>query len=112
MNKENQEALAKLNKYLEAGGLLKIITNMHACGAGKHIDMVPDKAKFKVICDAFEHPRTDPRHFVIHDAVRLEMLAKREGKEQQVRVHTAERDHTTGQPVNVLKRLLEVSVMG
>ena len=111
MNDVNKEALAKLKKFLEAGGLLKIITNEHACGGGKHPDFTGWNQK---ACDSFKHPRTDPRHFVIHDAVRLEMMATREGKEQQVRVYSDAKfgDHTTGQPMNVLKRLLQVSVMG
>lgn len=98
---ESKQAILQLEALVIVPGALRIITNQHNCGGGKH----PTIGKFsEAKCAAFEHPLTDPRHFVIHDVVRVEGPNHR----GEYRAFTEEGDHCTGQPEAVLARLLEV----
>jgi len=78
-------------------GTLKIITNAHTCG----VDLVPRDTADLMLCAQYQYPVTDPRHFVLHDVVKLE---SREDK-GRVRVYSAEGDYTEGKPEAVLSRL-------
>ncbi|KKM69529.1 hypothetical protein LCGC14_1449880 [marine sediment metagenome] len=81
-----------LKALAQEPGALRIITNEcapKACNASGH-----DESLFKL---------TDPRHFIVHDVVRLEGPNSR----GQFKAHSAEGDWCQGQPEAVLARLLE-----
>lgn len=98
-------AIAQLEALAGVPGALRVITNEHACGGGKH----PDIAGFDpAACEAYEYSLKDPRHFVIHDVVRLEGPNHR----GQYTAYTDEGDYTIGQPEALLARLLEAGAVG
>ncbi len=94
---DNAQAMKELGALLKVGGALRIITSEHACGSP-----TPATAAELKRCDAYEHPRTHPAHFVIHDVVRLEALHN-----GQVRAWSEEGDYTDGEPSPLLRRLQE-----
>ncbi|KKM82273.1 hypothetical protein LCGC14_1321220 [marine sediment metagenome] len=86
-----------LKALAQEPGALRIITNECAsksCNASGH-----NESLFKL---------TDPRHFVIHDVVRLEGPNHR----GQFKAHSAEGDWCQGQPEALLPRLLEAGKAG
>lgn len=94
----NEElALAQLAALQEVPGALRVITSEHACGGGPN-------GEDREACDAFEFSTKDPRHFVRHDVIGVELYD--DGK---VRAWTAEGDWCGGFPVPVLSRLLEAN---
>lgn len=96
----DKQAVKQLKALKSVSGALRIITNEHNCGGGTH----PRVGKFsEAKCAAFEHPMTDPRHFVIHEVTSIEGPNRR----GQYRAFTEAGDHCTGQPVALLSRLLE-----
>lgn len=94
---DRSQAIWTLRELAKKPGALRIITNECAapsCYAGSH-----DEGTFKL---------TDPRHFVVHDVVRLEGP----NHKGQFRAHSAEGDWTLGQPEALLARLLEAGGAG
>jgi hypothetical protein len=112
----NDAALEQLNALIKIPGALRIITRMHKCqqSAGDHMKgaVDPSDAGFdQALCDTFEFPTTDPRHFVWHDVENLEVTAR-----GRIRVYSAPyatragrdgRDFTEGYAGDVLRRLME-----
>lgn len=99
---EESAHLKRLRALLD-NDKLKIITCEHACGGGKH----PDFAGFNTAtCAAFKFPVTNPRHFVIHDVVKVE-----EGAKNKCRAYSAEEfgDICIGLPDALIKRLQQWS---
>ena len=103
-----ETAFAKrLHALCSAGGVLRIITNEHACGGGVH----PSKEPFDAaVCEAFEFDKKKPRHFVVHDVVKIE------GPDAKGRYHAysdpEHGDWTYGMPSALLKRLQEANQAG
>ena len=92
----------RLRALCEAGGVLRIITNEHACGAGKH----PSIEGFNSdTCVAFAHDLRDPRHFVIHDVIDVQ------GPDHKgnYRALSAEGDWTYGRAHSLIVRLQEAN---
>jgi len=99
---DNNEARQTLDNMLPTG-ILKIITNEHACGGGQHPDI---NGFVQDICNAFKFPITDARHFVVHDVISFEDLAKN----NLMAAHTSEGDICMGYPIDLLRRLTEASL--
>ena len=99
---DNAQALKQLKALLKVGGALQIITAEHACGANAR---GPADAKEEKVCDAYTYPTTHPKHFVIHEAMKLQ--EKLPSTPNQIRLYSKEGDWTQGQPSAVLSRLLE-----
>ena len=97
---DNAQATKELKVLLDVGGALRIITSEHACGSP-----TPTTAVERKRCDTYEHPKTHPAHFVIHDVVRLEAIDR-----GYVRAWSEEGDYTYGEPGAVLKRLQKAGV--
>lgn len=85
---ENDIAAAQLDALIAVPGALRVITS--------------EEAK-----DANKYPPTDPRHYVIHDVVRIEDHPTHKGA---IRAYTAEGDFCEGYPRDVLKRLQQWQV--
>ncbi len=100
---EKAEAITRLQELLGQGEL-KIITNEHDCGAGKHPTMKPWNPQK---CEKYKHPNTDPRHFVIHVVTGLGPARGGAGKKGQWRATTEAGDFCQGQPEALLSRLTE-----
>jgi hypothetical protein len=102
MSLTNDEALAQLKALLAVSGALKVITNEHACGAGKHPALAGFDAKK---CEAAQkvRPLFDVRHFVLHNVTAIE------GPDKKGRVYarTKEGDYCYGEPSAVLARVTE-----
>lgn len=97
----SETTLKQLEALVEIPGALRVITNEHACGGGKH----PSDPGFNhEACAAFEADLSKPEHFVIHDVVSIE------GPDHKGRytAFTDEGDWCMGQPEALLKRLTEV----
>lgn len=95
-------ALAQLRGLVAIPGALKVITAEHRCGIpSEHVG--PVGAVEEAQCFAYPQPVSSPRHYVIHDVVRLE------GPNEQGRCRalTAEGDWCAGRPAALLKRLQE-----
>lgn len=83
------EARDMLYKMVKVEGLLRIITNQCVspnCKGDSH--------------DESEYHLTDPRHFVVHEVVKLE-----ERPDGTMLAHSAEGDWTWGLPEALLRRL-------
>jgi hypothetical protein len=76
-------ARQQLDALIEVPGALKIITS--------------EETK-----DGRGYPVTDPRHYVLHDVVRLEEIPS---QPNQIRAWSAEGDYTQGSVAAVLRRL-------
>ncbi len=99
---DRKQAIWTLQELLRKPGTLRIITAecaSKACTGAPTSPTGHDEGLFKA---------KDPRHFIIHDVVRLE----RPNRRGQVRAHSAEGDWTLGQPEAVLARLLEAGGAG
>ena len=118
MAKESAYA-KRLRALLAEGGALRIITNEHACGAGKHPDIEgfdAEKCAAFLVEETDEEgdvflgpcPLTDPRHFVIHDVIEIEGP----GSNGAYRARSAEGDLTLGSAETLVKRLQEASAAG
>jgi len=98
----SNQAIRTLQELLRKPGTLRIITAECASGActgGPAGSRGHDERLFKP---------TDPRHFIIHDVVRLEGPNHR----GQFRAHSAEGDWCAAQPEVLLARLLEAGGAG
>jgi len=63
-------ALQQLRALLAVPGALKLISSAHACGAGL---TAGHKDGFdQAVCDAYQYPVEDPRHWVLLDVTGLE----------------------------------------
>ena len=90
----------QMQDLVKLPGMLKIITNAHACQAAIH----PDFAGFSQSkCDRYDFPTTDPRHFILHDVARIEPYAGHPGA---YIAYSNEGDYTMGMPADLLNRLL------
>ena|SRR3990172_9697400 len=110
-------ATKRLLALAETPGNLRVITSEHACqgtrwnaetderGTAAH----PDRPEFdQALCENFEHPLTNPAHFVCHDVVRLEGPDAK----GRYRAWTAEGDYTYGYPEALLVRLTQANAAG
>lgn len=89
-----------LRNMVEMKGMLRIITNEHDCGGGLH----PSSPNFnQAKCSAYQFGENDPRHFVMHDVVRVE------GPDPHgaYMAYSAEGDYTVGKSGPLLARLTE-----
>lgn len=68
---ETEQALTLLRSLQKQGGVLLHISDTHACGipTDTHVARTPAEQK---ICDKYEYPITDHRHFVKHPIVKIE----------------------------------------
>ena len=99
---DRKQAIWTLQELLKKPGSLRIITAecvSEACTGAPTGSVGHDEGLFKL---------ADPRHFIIHDVVRLEGP----NHKGQVRAHSAEGDWCMGQPEALLARLLEASGAG
>ncbi len=91
------QAIKTLKDLVHEPGALRIITNECAsqkCNASGH--------------DQGVHTLRDPRHFIIHEVVRLEGPNHR----GQFKAYSKEGDWCQGQPEALLSRLLEAGAAG
>jgi|SRR3990170_2586055 len=100
---DDNEARQILDNMLPTG-VLKIITNEHACGAGAHASIIGFK---QPVCDRFEFPVTSPKHFVVHTVTSLRTSPIKTGL---LEAHSDEGDICIGHPVDLLRRLTKASL--
>lgn len=94
------ESVKQMQELMKVKGMLKIITNAHACQEVIHPSM---HGFSQSKCDRYDFPITDPRHFELHDVVSVE---KYRGSDGRYIARSKEGDYTEGAPDALLSRLM------